>query len=381
MFIPMNVEGGTWNEHFITTPKLVCIIGIVVSIVLIYMYLSSASVRAGWFAYVFYTAIWAIVSSLVLRFIVFEEKFYYQMYKKLETNEITTPALFWNIVTINDTQDGALLTYSDAKIAVVVKLDRDTITGKSDDFQEEHYDAISDFYRAVAEAGYSFVQMNLMETAGKDPRLNELAKLMRKSKNERINKLMELQIGHTKNMTNRSLYESDYFLFYTRDIQKIDTIIDEIQECLFKLRDGAYTGWTVLSKNEIIDLVKELYGVNYFNSTDASLRMFANSEEFMMRPFNVSGIVWSDGNKQMLTQPEVTRLRMITNKLLDGTMSMSKLSLKDTFYKKDKSNKIGIDLDKILGDTNEDEESIVDFGGSADNGDTEDSDDSAFVDF
>ena len=25
MFIPMNVEGGTWNEHFITTPKLVTI--------------------------------------------------------------------------------------------------------------------------------------------------------------------------------------------------------------------------------------------------------------------------------------------------------------------------------------------------------------------
>lgn len=367
MFIPMNVEGGTWNEHFITTPKLIVIITILVVYFLIALYLSSSSVKAGWFAYVFYYTIWTIISTLMLRFIVFEERFYYQMYKKLQKNEITTPALFWDVVTINDTYEGAIITYSDAKIAVCVKLDRDTITGKGDDFQEEHYDAISDFYKALAEANYSFVQMNLMETAGKDPRLSVLSKLMTKSKNENVRKLMELQIGHIKNMTNRTLCESDYFVFYTRELAKMDSIIDDVQDCLGKLRDGAYTGWTVLNKKEIVDLVKELYGINYFNATDASLKQFNDDPSANIRPIMLESLVWTDGNVQKLSNAEVNRLRKLTSDLISGAENMSNVSLKETFYKKDKSSSIGVDLDKIIGD-DEDDDLLIDYGSTGSDG-------------
>jgi len=366
MFLPMNVEGGTWNEHFLTTPKVACIIGIILAFISIIIYLSSEDVQASLFGYVFYLTIWAILSTLILRFIVFEEKFYYRMYKKLEEHEITTPAIFWDIVAIHDTPEGAIMTYSDARIGIVVKLDRDTITGKSVDFQETHYDAISDFYRAVAENNYSFVQMNIMETAGKDPRLNEVSKLLRKSKNERVCKLMELEIGHIKNMTNKSLYESDYFVFYTKDLQKLDTIIEDLQECLFKLIDGAYTGYTFLSQKEIVDLVKELYGVNYFNSTDASLKMFEDIGSFGVVPFTVDSLVWTDGNVQKLSKSEITKLRTLTSSVLSGAKNSYDIALKDTFYKVDSNNKIGIDLDEIVGVTDEDDDNMIDFGDSDD---------------
>ena len=55
MFIPMNVEGGTWNEHFITTPKLITIGAIVFSAIFLGMWL--ASVYAGPSSYIiFYVA-------------------------------------------------------------------------------------------------------------------------------------------------------------------------------------------------------------------------------------------------------------------------------------------------------------------------------------
>lgn len=269
------------------------------------------------------------------------------MYKEMQKYEITTPALFWDIASIKDTEEGAIITYSDTKIGIVVKIERDTITGKGSDFKETHYDAISEFYRAVLTDRYSFIQMNVMEQAGKDPRLNELSKLINKSDNPNVCKLMELEIGHIKNITNTTLYESDYFLFYTHDASKIDVIIEEIYESLFKLLDGAYIGFSILSHKEIVDLVKDLYGVNYFNSTQASLMMFDGG--VAMNPITISNLVWTDGNNQKLTNVEINKLRRMTSEIIRETVKQDDVSLKKALYKENREDKLGISFEELTG--------------------------------
>lgn len=345
MFIPMNVEGGIWNEHFITTPKLICIVLIIISIFIIITYLQSEA--AKFTQYIIWIGIWAFISLQVLRFIVFEEKFYYKMYLELKEHAISSPSLFWDIASIKDTDEGAIMTYSDAKIGIMIKLERDTITGKNSDFKEIHYDAISDFYREVATIKYSFIQMNIMEQAGKDPRLHELSKLVYKSDNNNICKLMEMEVGYIKNITHCSLYESDYFLFYTQDLSKVDTIIGDASECIFRLLDGAYIGYTILSSKEVVDFVKEEYGVNYFNSTDASLQMFDRNAANIATPFNVYGIIWKDGEDQELTNQEINKIRGITSDIIKETVDQNNVSFKKTIYRKNTKNKIGVDFSKL----------------------------------
>ena len=345
MFIPMNVEGGIWNEHFITTPKLICIVLIIISIFIIITYLQSEA--AKFTQYIIWIGIWAFISLQVLRFIVFEEKFYYKMYLELKEHAISSPSLFWDIASIKDTDEGAIMTYSDAKIGIMIKLERDTITGKNSDFKEIHYDAISDFYREVATIKYSFIQMNIMEQAGKDPRLHELSKLVYKSDNYNICKLMEMEVGYIKNITHYSLYESDYFLFYTQDLSKVDTIIGDASECIFRILDGAYIGYTILSSKEIVDFVKEEYGVNYFNSTDASLQMFDRNAANIATPFNVYGIIWNDGEDQELTNQEINKIRGITSDIIKETVDQNNVSFKKTIYRKNTKNKIGVDFSKL----------------------------------
>lgn len=345
MFIPMNVEGGIWNEHFITTPKLICIVLIIISIFIIITYLQSEA--AKFIQYIIWIGIWAFISLQVLRFIVFEEKFYYKMYLELKEHAISSPSLFWDIASIKDTDEGAIMTYSDAKIGIMIKLERDTITGKNSDFKEIHYDAISDFYREVATIKYSFIQMNIMEQAGKDPRLHELSKLVYKSDNNNICKLMEMEVGYIKNITHYSLYESDYFLFYTQDLSKVDTIIGDASECIFRILDGAYIGYTILSSKEIVDFVKEEYGVNYFNSTDASLQMFDRNAANIATPFNVYGIIWNDGEDQELTNQEINKIRGITSDIIKETVDQNNVSFKKTIYRKNTKNKIGVDFSKL----------------------------------
>lgn len=345
MFIPMNVEGGIWNEHFITTPKLICIVLIIISIFIIITYLQSEA--AKFTQYIIWIGIWAFISLQVLRFIVFEEKFYYKMYLELKDHEIASPSLFWDIASIKDTDEGAIMTYSDAKIGIMIKLERDTITGKNSEFKETHYDAISDFYREVATIKYNFIQMNIMEQAGKDPRLHELSKLVYKSDNNNICKLMEMEVGYIKNITHYSLYESDYFLFYTQDLSKVDTIIGDASECIFRILDGAYIGYTILSSKEIVDFVKEEYGVNYFNSTDASLQMFDRNAANIATPFNVYGIIWKDGEDQELTNQEINKIRGITSDIIKETVDQNNVSFKKTIYRKNTKNKIGVDFSKL----------------------------------
>lgn len=345
MLIPINVEGGQFNQSFMTTPKFVCI-GLILAVLAYIIYACSHSTVsiAGW---IIYLGIWFWVSSLIFRFVIFEEKFYYRMYKDLNEHEITTPAIFWDIASIKDTDEGAIITYSDAKVAIIVRIDRDTITGKTKDFKETHYDAISDFYRDIVTQGYSFIQMNIMEQAGKDPRLDELSKIVYKSDNANICKLMEMEVGHIKNITHASLYESDYFLFYTTDISKVDSIIMDMTESTFKLLDGAYVGYKILSSKDVVDLVKDHFGVTYFNSTEASLLMYNNNANGMTNPFNITGLLWTDGEEQTLTNNEINKLRNITSGVIKETLQVKDMTIKESIYRKEEKNKVGIDFSKL----------------------------------
>ena len=335
MFVPMNVEGGNWNEHFFNTTKLVTMAGIIASLFVTVGFLSYNNYNQAFRIIVM--VIWFIIASLVVRFVIFEEKFYYHMYEEMKQFSITTPAIFWDIASIKDTDEGAIMTYSDGKIGVIVKVERDTITGKDKDFRETHYDAISDFYKEVVINKYCFVQMDIMEPAGNDPRLSNLSKLVNKSDNANIRKLMEMEVGHIKNITNKTLYESDYFLIYTRDITRMDRIISDVTKYIFKLLDGAYISYYFLSNKDIVNLVKEENGVNYFNATQASLQMFNRNTTMITSPFNVVGIQWKTGETQYLNQAEMQKLRSITSSAIRETISMDNVSLKERIYRQEQS--------------------------------------------
>lgn len=345
MLIPINVEGGQYNENFMTTPKLVSI-GVIL-VALAYIIYRCSHGNGGILSWVLWLTIWLVISSFITRFIIFEEKFYYRMYLDLKEHEITSPSIFWDIASIKETDEGAIITYSDAKIAIVVALDRDTITGKTEDFKERHYDAISDFYRDVITHKYSFIQCNIMEQAGKDPRLNELSKVVYKSDNKNICKLMEMQVGHIKNITHASLYESDYFLFYTNDLTKVDSIITDITESIFKILDGAYVSYRILNGKEIVELFKEENGVTYFNYTEASLLMYNNNKNAIGNPFNITGILWTDGEEQKLNNNEINKLRSITSGVIKETLKLSDISIRKSIYRKEKKKKIGVDFNSL----------------------------------
>ena len=345
MFIPMNVEGSNYNDSFFSMKKIVTIFMILLMTVVIAVYFGSAGTSVTGFIIIY--AIWFFIVTLLVRFIIFEEKYYLGMYRLLKKYEVSTPAIFWDISSRKHTDDGTIVTFSDGKVGIYVRLERDTITGKTEDFKEYHYDAWSDFYNSLISKRYKIVQMNLMEPAGKDPRLAELDKLTYKDDNPNVCALTEMMLAHIKEIARNSLFETEYLLIYTDDMSKIDKIIDEVGDSMLVLMNGAYVGYTVLNDKEISDRVREEYGVGYFNATEASLTMFRGQVEIGEPPFKVIGVKWDTGEEQKFNNKEIMKLNSITSGVIRETVKQKEVSLKESLYREEEKEKIGIDFDDL----------------------------------
>ena len=344
MFIPMNVQGGLQDEQFITTPKIIAL----VSIGLLAFLLFAINTPSNLVSFILSFGVWFIISLYITRFVIFEEKYYSKMYKQLKKNEITKPSLFWQIVSIRETQNGALFTYVDGKVGILIRVDRSTITGKPNDFMGTHYDAISDFYKELMLLKYSMVQINIMEPAGNDPRLEELDKLISSSKNSNIKLLMEKQIGYIKNIAHNTLYEYDYFLIYTYDTLKMDTLIDDVVDVMYKLLDGAFLGFSILSIRDIIDLDKELFGVKYFDYVESIMNMFNENGINTKLPFTITNIIYTDGENKEIDSMGINTIRKMAMDVLNGTLNISDVSIKETLNTRNNKNKeANIDFDSL----------------------------------
>lgn len=273
MFIPMNVEGGGYDEKFLNTTKILTIVSIAVTWIVVVTWLNSLQNATILFKFISLSVLF-FITSLLVRFVIFEESYFYKMYKKTLTYKNPTSDVFWNISSIKDTPNGSILLFSDLKIGVLIKLKRGSIIGKNQDFREQHYDAVSDFLSEIVGRRYSFVHLNMMERADNDDRLDRLGLFIGQTTNPNMKRLLELQLGHLRNTTRNGLYESDYYLIYTDRADRLDSIMRDIEDCLEFVLDGSYTGYFELDKKETVDVHKELIGVSYFDYNNATVNTF-----------------------------------------------------------------------------------------------------------
>ena len=314
-FIPMNVEGGAGESNFFNTTKILLIAFWVVGIVL---YIANVPKNEG------LTLLGKIVVSLIFLFIwykyltllIFEERYYYKMYKKLKAYSNPDTSTYWRVASIKNTSTGGIMLYADGKVGVIIKLDRGSILGREEDFAQRHFEAISDFFRDITSKGYSFVHLNTLEEASSDPRLANIEHLISLETNENIKEVLELQAGTIKRAMRATLYESDYILVYDKNIEGIDNILYDVSGCAFTLLDGCYTGYTILGSKEIIALHKELNGISYFDFTDASINVFRDMENIGERSvLKIKRLKLKNGRTVELNDKDIKLLKQAINNL------------------------------------------------------------------
>lgn len=326
MFIPMNVEGGGYDENFFSTPKLITVGLLVLVLVILIATLASPENRLSALGKVLAVLLYLFIASFVVRYVIFEERYYFKMYKKMLANQNPTTAVFWRIAAIRDTARGGILRYSDGKYGAILKLERDSIIGKNSEFRESHFDALSDFYKEVALRKLAFVQLNMMERADNDSRIPALDTLILNEPNANLKKVLQLELGYIKNRSRETLYETDYILVYTTKLERVDSLISDIQACASILLDGAYSGFEILGQREIIDLHKEIFGIGYFNLSEASINTF-NEVGAKKKAITLKALKLTNGRTVELTKRDTDIINRLLKRVEDGEVDISDISV------------------------------------------------------
>ena len=326
MFIPMNVEGGGYDENFFSTPKLITAGLLVLVLVILIATLASPDNRLSVLGKVLTILLYLFIASFVVRYVIFEERYYFKMYKKMLANQNPTTAVFWRIAAIRDTVRGGILRYSDGKYGAILKLERDSIIGKNSEFRESHFDALSDFYKEVALRKLAFVQLNMMERADNDSRIPALDTLILNEPNANLKKVLQLELGYIKNRSRETLYETDYILVYTTKLERVDSLISDIQACASILLDGAYSGFEILGQREIIDLHKEIFGIGYFNLSEASINTF-NEVGAKKKAITLKALKLTNGRTVELTKRDTDIINRLLKRVEDGEVDISDISV------------------------------------------------------
>lgn len=326
MFIPMNVEGGGYDENFFSTPKLITVGLLVLVLVILIATLASPENRLSALGKVLAVLFYLFIASFVVRYVIFEERYYFKMYKKMLANQNPTTAVFWRIAAIRDTARGGILRYSDGKYGAILKLERDSIIGKNSEFRESHFDALSDFYKEVALRKLAFVQLNMMERADNDSRIPALDTLILNEPNANLRKVLQLELGYIKNRSRETLYETDYILVYTTKLERVDSLISDIQACASILLDGAYSGFEILGQREIIDLHKEIFGIGYFNLSEASINTF-NEVGAKKKAITLKALKLTNGRTVELTKRDTDIINRLLKRVEDGEVDISDISV------------------------------------------------------
>lgn len=346
IFMPMNVDGGNWSDSFFTSGKMATLIGMLVGAILVGMWMSDK--QLGLQKTLLIIGVMFILYIELTRYVIFQEKYYYRMYIKMKQYQNPTPAVFWDIVSIRDTDDGAIMQYSDLKTAIMIRLERDTIVGRNADFREEHFDALSDMYKELNNKKLSYIQINIMEPAGKDPRMKELDELVLKPGNKKVSKLIEKITGFVKQVTRAALFETDYLLVYTRNPNQADTIIADTIDCLYPILHGAFVGFRLLDAHDILELPKEIYGVRYFDYTEATVAMFRKSGVQVGNTFNIQSVQFKNGEEIVVGNKENMLLKRLFNCINNGSIKYGEWTIRDTMngrlsIKKSDLDKLGKD--------------------------------------
>lgn len=320
-FMPMNMDISD-NDEFMTLPKIIVLFCILASYVVLVIW--GRNIQLNIFGWLITLVGLTFINQLLLRYIVFQEKYYYSIWRRDKRYGDPKASIFWNISSYKRTGVGDIMVYADLKLGCFLELEKDTIIGREQDSMEKHFDAWSEFYKHLHLLDYKYVQMNIMEPAGKDVRLDELADIASNSKNEGVRTVLEYSTGYMKEISRATLNEKDYILIYTNKTNKMSNIINDVQEISAHLLDGAYASVRIMTAQEVYQLPKELWNVGYFDGIEAQMDVYKHSGYSIKSPFKITQLNTYGGESIKITPVEERRIEK-ASKLMDN----NKIAIED----------------------------------------------------
>lgn len=217
----------------------------------------------------------------VLRFVVFRELYYSDIFEELKATDFDLDLNFlWQIFEI-DVDYPYICYYKNGYKGIFVRMEKDAITGKPDTNVYEHYDAVGDAYNVCHSLSMNMVHIDYMDNVGNDSRMKKLYDDLVFVDNPDMQEMLIDIYGNLQEEMSRNYACFDIYLFLTRDNPR--NFIYNVQSVCNVMLEGNFITYKVLDQYDIAKLCVSLFNLHDFSVLDAC--------DYAMNGENSNGII------------------------------------------------------------------------------------------
>lgn len=263
-----------------------------------------------------YDLILLYICLLGIRYIALKELYFSDMFEKMKKeNGILELGTIWGIFDI-DTEHPYTCYFKNGYKGVFVRMERDTITGKPDNAEYYHYDALGNAYNLAHALNMNIVSIDYMDNVGNDPRLGKLYADLNDVDNPYMKEMLIDIYDNLQEEMQMNYSSFDIYLFLTRD--KFSSFMYNVQRVAGAMLGGNFLTYKMLSRNEIAGVCTALFNLEDFSVIQACEDVYEGEHHRGIIPIKVTH---ADGTVDKLnkTQEEKRQeLQELQNKKEDA---------------------------------------------------------------
>lgn len=246
--------------------KILSTLIIVLLTLLIFAGLVMRDSTAIWQKFV-YCATDLYVGLFLLRFCVFKELHFSDMYESLKEKDFRLDTTsIWQIFDI-DFEYPYICYYKNGYKGIFVKMEKGAITGKPETAVYDHHEAISDAYNRAHSLNMNVVPIDYMDNVGNDDRLRGLYNDLSMVENPDMQDMLIDIYDNLQDEMSENYASFDIYLFLTKD--NLNNFIYNVQSVLSTMLGGNYITYRVMNRADIQGACIALFNLYDFSIVEA----------------------------------------------------------------------------------------------------------------
>lgn len=273
----------------------------IVTIVLQIVVIAGVSINEDFLLYqkVLYIACAFMLGLWVLRFFVFKELYFSDIYEGLleKDFELSTEDI-WQIFDI-DYSYPYICYFKNGQKGIFVRMEKGVITGKSSNADYQHYEAISDAYNVAHALNMNIVHIDYMDNVGNDSRLQSLYNDLDNVENPDMQEMLIDMYSYIQEEMSRNYSCFDIYVFLTRDVSS--NFIYNVQTVANVMLGGNYITYRVLDRPALSGVCSALFNLNDFSLVEACENVLSGNSHRGIIPISV---MHSDGTVDIINKTQ-----------------------------------------------------------------------------
>lgn len=234
---------------------------------------------------ILYACIVFYVGLAVLRFVVFKETYFSDIYEKLKKDDYELKLEYiWQIFDI-DYSYPYMCYFKNGQKGIFVRMEKDAITGKPDTAMFDHYEAIGDAYNVAHALNMNIVHIDYMDNVGNDSRMQKMYDDLTFVENPDMQDMLIDIYSNLQEEMSRNYACFDIYLFLTRDNAR--NFVYNVQTVANKMLGGNFITYKVLDRFEISRVCTAVFNLHDFSIVEACENTLQGVSHSGIIPLNV----------------------------------------------------------------------------------------------